>query len=284
MHLGMQGICESSGQVTTFDIQSMLLYATVGPQYSYKPRWVRMKPWKASQVILISANVSKQTFLRHSTCFPYLRNNFHRQVDVEQCDFVKEVSVVPLHVNEIINRQSQPEIEASTSNAVDLSRPSTKLNLLMTPIEMIEHQYPLPSGRLPGFLYSKDSYSTVSESSPVFAVDCEMCMTDEEGHELTRISVVDEAMNVIYDTLVKPDHTIVDYLTKYSGITKGMLSGVTTTLEQVQHALKQVLPPDAILCGHSLNFDLRALKMFHPYVIDLSCAFNLSGDKNLKSR
>jgi RNA exonuclease 1 len=40
-----------------------------------------------------------------------------------------------------------------------------------------------------------------------------------------------------------------------------MLEGVTTTLEDVQKALIEILPPDAILIGQSLNSDLLAMQV-----------------------
>ena len=40
-----------------------------------------------------------------------------------------------------------------------------------------------------------------------------------------------------------------------------MLENVTTTLSDVQKHLVDLLPADAILVGHSLEFDLRALKV-----------------------
>lgn len=40
-----------------------------------------------------------------------------------------------------------------------------------------------------------------------------------------------------------------------------MLENVTTTLADVQKRLINLLPADAILLGHSLEFDLRALKV-----------------------
>lgn len=86
--------------------------------------------------------------------------------------------------------------------------------------------------------------------------------------ELTRISAVDENLKVFYDTLVKPDNEIVDYLTKWSGINKKMMKNVTTKLKDVQNDLKKLLPADAILVGQSLANDLHALKMMHPYIID----------------
>ena len=56
-----------------------------------------------------------------------------------------------------------------------------------------------------------------------------------------------------------------------------MLQDVTTTLEDVQKALQELLPEDAIIIGQSLNFDLVSLRMFHPYVIDTSVCFNITG-------
>ena len=38
---------------------------------------------------------------------------------------------------------------------------------------------------------------------------------------------------------------------------------MTTRLEEVQKDLRQLLPPDAILIGQSLNNDLRALQVRH---------------------
>ena len=40
-----------------------------------------------------------------------------------------------------------------------------------------------------------------------------------------------------------------------------MLENVTTTLPDVQKHLIDLLPSDAILLGHSLEFDLKALKV-----------------------
>lgn len=84
---------------------------------------------------------------------------------------------------------------------------------------------------------------------------------------------------IIYDSLVKPENVITNYLTRYSGITEKMLNNVTVTLHNVQQTLRTLLPADAILVGQSLNSDLHTLKMMHPYIIDTSVIFNLTGDR-----
>ena len=61
----------------------------------------------------------------------------------------------------------------------------------------------------------------------MFSLDCEMCVT-KAGMELTRICVVDAAHEVVYHTLVKPYNAIINYVTRFSGITRQMLEDVTT--------------------------------------------------------
>lgn len=62
-----------------------------------------------------------------------------------------------------------------------------------------------------------------------------------------RICVVDSQLNIVYHTFVMPKNPIRNYLTMYSGITKEMLEGVTTTIEDVQMAISNILPPGAFL-------------------------------------
>lgn len=39
------------------------------------------------------------------------------------------------------------------------------------------------------------------------------------------------------------------------------LAGVKTTLQEIQDRVQRLLPPNAILVGHSLESDLKALKV-----------------------
>ena len=109
-------------------------------------------------------------------------------------------------------------------------------------------------------------------SSPMFALDCEMVET-KAGLELARVSLVNEDLECIYDKLVKPENPVLDYKTQYSGITEELLHDISTTHSDVQRELVHLLPVVCILVGHSLEIDLHALKMTHPYIIDTSCLF-----------
>uniref|UniRef100_A0A667WA06 RNA exonuclease 5 n=1 Tax=Myripristis murdjan TaxID=586833 RepID=A0A667WA06_9TELE len=143
---------------------------------------------------------------------------------------------------------------------------------VLTQEEMIKKQFPVKG--MPGcegFLCT-DSDDFVTDNSPLYGLDCEMCLT-EKGHELTRVSLVDSSGRCVLDELVKPQNRIINYLTRFSGITSAMLRPVTTTLREVQTKMRMLLPRDAVLVGHSLNNDLRALQLIHPHVIDTSLLY-----------
>ncbi|TFK84802.1 ribonuclease H-like protein [Polyporus arcularius HHB13444] len=173
----------------------------------------------------------------------------------------------------------------------------TPLRYLLSLEQMIENGYPIPSylaevfDKPPGWV--ETTVETVDDTllSPstsdiprIFAMDCEMCMTDA-GKQLARVCLIDYASGiVVYDQLVKPNQPVTDYLTRWSGITAENLSKATATFEEVQAHILSVLSatPTPILLGHSLESDLNVLKICHPRCIDTALIFHHPRGRPLK--
>ncbi|KAF2146591.1 uncharacterized protein K452DRAFT_282772 [Aplosporella prunicola CBS 121167] len=145
---------------------------------------------------------------------------------------------------------------------------------LDTPVEKLE------DGEVPD---QEIEQGSLTAGRNVLTMDCEMCKTAEDTYELTRISLVKWDGSVLMDELVKPDRPIIDYLTPYSGITEEMLRPVTTTLSDIQKKLMEVITPRTILVGHSLDSDLKALKITHPFIVDTSILYPHPRGPPLKS-
>lgn len=106
----------------------------------------------------------------------------------------------------------------------------------------------------------------------VYAMDCEMVYT-QGGQELARVTVTDCENNSVYETLVRPDRKVIDYNTRFSGITAEDMDGVTTTIRDVQAVLLSLFTEKTILIGHSLESDLVAVKIIHDTVVDTAVVF-----------
>ncbi|NXS60032.1 AEN nuclease, partial [Brachypteracias leptosomus] len=110
----------------------------------------------------------------------------------------------------------------------------------------------------------------VQTSSPLLrpgkyvAIDCEMVGTGPQGRlsELARCSVVNYEGDVIYDKYVQPELPIMDYRTRWSGITKQHMKRAIP-FKAAQAEILKILK-DKIVVGHAIHNDFQALKYFHP--------------------
>ncbi|KFO84889.1 RNA exonuclease 1, partial [Buceros rhinoceros silvestris] len=125
---------------------------------------------------------------------------------------------------------------------------------------------------LDGFVKTFEKLPTTDGYPGIYALDCEMCYT-KQGLELTRVTVINSDLKVVYDTFVKPDTKVVDYNTRFSGVTEEDLANTSITLRDVQAVLLNMFSADTILIGHSLESDLFALKLIHGTVVDTAIVF-----------
>lgn len=169
------------------------------------------------------------------------------------------------------------KVESGNPNpASSTNQPSLPASFYtLTARQMHENGYPKVSqeGDIPpGFVSTLPVPPGVTPLE-IVAVDCEMCYT-HEGLELTRVSMVTSQGTVLLDKLVKPENSITNYNTQYSGITAAMMADVTTTLADVQDEVLRLVHAETILVGHSVENDLIALKVLHPLVIDTALLYH----------
>ncbi|XP_029160555.1 putative exonuclease GOR [Nylanderia fulva] len=126
------------------------------------------------------------------------------------------------------------------------------------------------NGPFAGYVYTESSKD--KQNHTVYALDCEMCYT-RHGFELIKVTVVNLCGKIVYNKFVKPSSEIIDYNTRFSGITEQDLLDVTTTFEDVQKELKTIIYAETIIFGHNLGSDFRMLRLFHDKIIDTSVLF-----------
>ena len=117
---------------------------------------------------------------------------------------------------------------------------------------------------------------------PFVAIDAEMIYTTA-GSEIARLSAVQWDLQVIFDVLISPTASVVDYNTRFSGISAESYveSGKwrVVTFDFLQNSLiPEYIGPNTILVGHSLENDLRVLKVpiISPLLFDLCCRYHQS--------
>ena len=255
------------------DIQYLLMSALLGSSSPFKPdRWcVLEKPNKITHtVILVIEGLTSYNFIANESLFVKTKGIFEDQLEVilpksHKCKLIEELSYVPLtqsHKEMLIKKfgslEAAMKLNKNPNNMfakslfpIDSDEDTEKIQirdgetfprtrLLLSPLQMMIEGYPMPikgeyEERYRDFRYTKNHYKPVSVDSPMFGLDCEMCRTVKAENELARVSIVDENYKSIYETLVKPDNRITNYLTQWSGITKEMMDNVTKTLKEVSY-------------------------------------------------
>jgi len=74
----------------------------------------------------------------------------------------------------VLKKASEGEFEEQ------IKKPCTKLELLLSPTQLLMENFPLPgSENCKDFVFTKDDYAPVTESSPMFSIDCEWVLCQD---------------------------------------------------------------------------------------------------------
>ncbi|XP_074597270.1 RNA exonuclease 5 [Brevipalpus obovatus] len=279
----------SDGRVQSYlnlrELQQLIIASFLpGPRLDFKPEWfILQRCLKATKIAVFLLDCDE---IPHDQLSPIFTEKVMFTPSEEWIHFLLTHSLS----KGLLQRVDQNRVDKLKQRAKEIpgkvetpKNLASKMDLLLSAEQMLEEGFLFPAPLTDIKKTIRKRYDPVTDDSPMFAVDCEMCLGNNDQHELTRVSIVDEDCKTILDTYVKPDVPIKDYVTRYSGITKEILDPITTSLKDVQKMLRKLIPRNAILCGQSLCNDLKALKVFHPYVIDTSVIFNHSGSRKAKT-
>ncbi|KAJ8284136.1 hypothetical protein COCON_G00029860 [Conger conger] len=285
--------------ITQKQLTELIVFASLGMK---QPSWCHLDNQNnvSGVNVTVLEGLGQLHFYKYHLQFKNLRKRYRIR-----CSFLNSLGASPL-LSDIFN--TELSISESTGPILAGNGPAPKNNFkenqeghlnwhpithkygreaqgltryLLSTDEMGRKAFPLKGDPGCESFLCTDSDEHVTDSSPLYGLDCEMCVT-ECGKEVTRVSLVDSGGCCVLDELVKPERRIIDYCTRYSGITKALLKPVTTRLKDVQVKLKEVLPRDAVLVGHSLDNDLKALNMIHPHVIDTSLLYRRASGQRFK--
>lgn len=123
------------------------------------------------------------------------------------------------------------------------------------------------------FVEAPPRYSDFDErSQKIFALDCEMVYTSL-GPAVARLSVVDYRGEKILDEIIKPPGELLDTNFRFSGLGENEVLNAKLNLAGAQERFFELINRDSILIGHSLESDLKSMRIVHRNVIDTSVLF-----------
>ncbi|KAN0009292.1 hypothetical protein ACTFIU_006571 [Dictyostelium citrinum] len=102
----------------------------------------------------------------------------------------------------------------------------------------------------------------LNESSKFFSIDCKIIEIEGNKGTLGKVCIANQNGQIVYEKIVKPMDKIVDFRTKFTGLTRDKVQREGTDFLQVQKEVEKILR-HKILVGHDLVHDLKNLKLAH---------------------
>uniref|UniRef100_A0A914N5J2 Uncharacterized protein n=1 Tax=Meloidogyne incognita TaxID=6306 RepID=A0A914N5J2_MELIC len=178
--------------------------------------WIKFKGGKALQIVFIRINVGEDEML-HLSGTPFMQGYFKHWIKLKpgktnRTRFWQIVSTVTrskyemlLHKIKVLN-QNKNQDQGDPLLQINMSQ--RKPQMLMSLEQMVTSKFPFPSEYFGEQLCNgtirstRKIYHQVSETSPIFTLDCEMCQTTIQQLELTWISVFPTCPFLFGDSLL----------------------------------------------------------------------------------
>ena len=263
------------------DLQGLLLWV-LGDGMSPKWVFVRNKPLVRRVVFIMASGLDMGLLEKKKNLLEKTRKMLGKPLPFASVASTASTTATIGSLLSVQRKRKQKEQLVKINRSA--RPPLPPKHYIMSPAELKDNNYPIPvlvddeTLACPEGYVATQPAGKLAPGSPgtpqyeMLSVDCEMCYT-KNGLELTRVTVLDVNHKEVYDQFVQPEDPILDYNTKYSGITAETLKGVTKTLKEVQLEFLRIVAMETILVGHSLENDLCQLKVIHPNVIDTSLLY-----------
>ncbi len=176
----------------------------------------------------MASSIDTNLFVQHSNILPFLSSLTNRITTQAPGSKKYIFPALPVLLNCDVaskkKKKQKRQLNESQNNGTTWS-PSY---FLLSQQDLKQNEYPLPDNLPTSEMDGWITFAKVNDTAVpnMLAVDCEMvgysitaltfiqCITSI-GLELTRVSIVNENLEIVYDTYVKPPNEIVDYNTRY---------------------------------------------------------------------
>ncbi|XP_068217801.1 putative exonuclease GOR [Palaemon carinicauda] len=105
------------------------------------------------------------------------------------------------------------------------------------------------------------------------ALSCSWVYT-ENGTEIASISIINELLEVVFETKVRTEGAILDYHREVTALSEtDFLGDKIPTIEKVRINVKSLINKDLIVVGYCLQKDLIALRLIHDNVVEITALY-----------
>lgn len=157
--------------------------------------------------------------------------------------------------------------------AMDCEMVQTEAGMELARISIVEYRGPKYTGQIavaPATGAEENGERNEAKEADKIEEKNEEKYGDEEDDEA---EAEDDGAVVLLDAFVLPEAPVVDYVTKFSGVTEEILRGAAARFVQARAAVLRLVRRQDVLIGHGLENDLKVLRVAHGRVVDTAVLY-----------